>query len=137
MDLPWQVTLIGQDMLGRTQMGRQLGSLFPVDTGFWAHSILLSKALDSHRFSVRYDRFGTTQHDVWVQNNVIDPEYTGAAPIEQGYAWTLNYNVTLVEHHQLNFEVSTIYSDRKARLFLDEPTQQRETLWQLSYRLLF
>ena len=137
MDLPWQTTLIGQGMFGRTQMGRQTGGLFPVDAGFWAQSILLSKAIGSHRFSVRHDRFGTTEHELSVRHVNIEPEYEGAANIEQGYAWTLNYNVTLVEHHQLNFEVSTIYSDRKARLLLDEAAGQRETLWQLSYRLIF
>ncbi|MDD5273954.1 MAG: hypothetical protein PHU14_14710, partial [Methylovulum sp.] len=127
MDLPWQTTLIGQGMLGRTQMGRQTRGLFPVDSGFWAESILLSKAIGSHRLSVRHDRFGTTEHDLSVRPINIEPEYAEAANIEQGYAWTLNYNVTLIEHHQLNFEVSTIYSDRKTRLLLDEATGQRET----------
>ena len=126
MDLPWQMTLIGQGMLGRTQMGRQAGGLFPVDAGFWAESTLLSKAIGPHRFSVRHDRFGTTEHNL-VQHT----------DIEQGYAWTLDYNVTLMKHHQLNFEVSTIHSDRKARLLLEEPTWQEEALWQISYRLFF
>lgn len=137
MDLPWQMTLIGQGMIGRTQMGRQVGGVFPVDAGFWAESVLLSKSLGTHRFSVRHDRFGTDENDLLARSVHVEREYQAAANIEQGYAWTLNYNVTLIEHHQLNFEVSTIYSDRKARLLLDEATGQRETLWQLSYRLFF
>lgn len=137
MDLPWQMTLIGQGMFGQTQMGKPVGGLFPVDAGFWAHSILLSKAMDSHRFSIRYDRFGTDSNSLMLQDSAIEQEYKDAANVEHGDALTVNYNVTLVEHHQLNVEVSTIYSDRKARLLLDESTRQRETLWQLSYRLLF
>jgi hypothetical protein len=136
MDLPWDMTLIGQGMMGRTQMGKQTGGLFPVDSGFWAESILLSKAIRLHRLSIRHDRFGTYQNDIVpLINN--DVRYENAANIEQGYAWTLNYNVTLAEHHQLSAEVSTLYSDRKARLLLNESPGQSETLWQLSYRLIF
>lgn len=127
MDLPWSLTLIGQGMIGRTQMGRSSQGLYPVDAGFWAESILLSKAIGGHRFSVRHDRFGTDEHDLLPRD----------ANIEQGYAWTLNYNVTLIEHHQLNFEYSSITSDRKARLLLGGAGLQEESIWQLSYRLLF
>lgn len=127
IELPWDIVLIGQGMIGRTQMGMKIGHLFPVDTGFWAESILLSKAIDLHRFSIRYDRFGTDEKDLLPQN----------ANIERGYAWTLDYNVTFFKHHQLNFEVSTVDSDRKDRQLLGEATRQGETLWQFAYRLLF
>lgn len=137
IDLPWEVSLIGQGILGRTQMGKSVGNLFPVNTGFWAESILLSKAIGAHRFSIRHDRFGADESNLLPPRFKTDEDYGDAANIEQGYAWTLNYNVTLAKYHQLNAEVSTLYSDRKARLLLDQPTGQTETLWQLSYRLIF
>ena len=127
MDLPWKMTLIGQGMTGRTQMGGQVGSLFPVDSGFWAESVLLSKAIGIHRLSARYDRFGTNENNLSPQNTNV----------EQGYALTLNYNVTLAEYHQLNFEFSDIYSNSSSRFILGEATQQAGTLWQIAYRFIF
>ena len=108
-------------------MGGQVGSLFPVDSGFWAESVLLSKAIGIHRLSARYDRFGTNENNLSPQNTNV----------EQGYALTLNYNVTLAEYHQLNFEFSDIYSNSSSRFILGEATQQAGTLWQIAYRFIF
>lgn len=126
-ELPWSMTLISQGLSGRTTMGARLDTLFPVDVGFWATSVLLSKSLNKHRISLRYDRFGTNERDFLPQDNNR----------EQGYAWTANYNLTLAQRHQLNFEVSQINSDRPARLNIGQSPHQEETLWQIAYRLFF
>jgi len=126
-ELPWSMTLISQGLSGRTTMGARLDTLFPVDVRFWATSVLLSKSLNKHRISLRYDRFGTNEWDFLPQDNNR----------EQGYAWTANYNLTLAQRHQLNFEVSQINSDRPARLNIGQSPHQEETLWQIAYRLFF
>jgi hypothetical protein len=127
IDLPWELELIGQGMFGRTQMGNQIGGLFAVDTQFWSHSLLLSKHMGPHRLSFRYDGFGTSENDYFPQ----DPN------IESGHAFTFNYNITLEEHHQLNFELNHIASDRAARSYVNQLNLQNQTLWQVAYRLFF
>lgn len=126
-ELPWQLTLISQGLSGRTQMGALIGAERAVDSGFWSASVLLSKALGRHRFSLRHDRFGADERDYFPQ----DPNR------EQGTAWTANYNLTLAQRHQLNFEISNIVSDRPARSALSQSPRQEETLWQIAYRVFF
>ena len=127
MNLPWEIELITQAMLGRTQMGAQLGGLFAVDTQFWSESLLLSKKFGRQRISFRYDDFGASEDDYLPQ----DPTQ------ESGYALTGNYNITLLEHQQINFEVSQISSHRASRLNIGQAAQQHETLWQVAYRVFF
>ncbi|AEF99249.1 hypothetical protein [Methylomonas methanica] len=126
-ELPWQLTLISQGLSGRTQMGALIGAERAVDTEFWSASILLSKAVGKHRFSLRHDRFGADERDYFPQ----DPNQ------EHGNAWTANYNLTLAQRHQLNFEVSHIISDRPARSALSQSPRREETLWQIAYRVFF
>ncbi len=127
LELPWELTLISQGMNGRTRMGEEIAGKFAVDVGFWAASVLLSKSLEIHRMSIRYDRFGTDENDYLAQD----------INREQGFAWTANYNLTLAKRHQLNFEASYINSDRLARLSLGQSTNQEEILWQIAYRVFF
>ncbi|MDD4915900.1 MAG: hypothetical protein PHW13_12780 [Methylococcales bacterium] len=127
MDLPWEIELIGQGMLGRTQMGGEIAGLFAVDTLFWSESLLLSRKFGSQRLSARYDNFGASEHDYLPQ----DPNN------ESGYAFTCNYNITLFGQHQLNLEMSAIYSNRASRLKIPQAALQNETLWQMAYRWFF
>jgi hypothetical protein len=126
-DLPWDITLISQGLSGRTRMEDEINGQFAVETRFWAASVLLSKVWDAHRFSIRFDRFGTTENDYLPQdrNN------------ENGYALTANYNLTLAKRHQINVEVNHIGSNRPARLNLGQGSAQEETVWQIAYRLFF
>lgn len=126
-ELPWQLTLIGQGMQGRTQMGDSIAGLRAVDSEFWAASLLLSKALGPHRFSVRHDRFGSDENDYLPQDDNR----------EHGHAWTANYNLTLAKRHQINVEVSHVISDRPARALLMQSNKQEETVWQIAYRIFF
>lgn len=126
--LPFEFTFIQQTMIGQTQMGGFVGNHAAVDVDFWAHSFLLSKKIiDGHRFSVRYDLFGTHENDELNQ----DPNK------DQGSAWTVNYNYLFQKHHQLNFEVSTVSSNVSARALSNGAPVQNETLWQVAYRVFF
>lgn len=126
-ELPWETTLISQAMIGRTTMGNLIGNLRAVDVGFWSASCLISRPLGEGRFSIRYERFGSDERDYLPQDR------NG----EHGQAWTVNYNLTFAQRHQLNFEFSSIYSARPARLERGESVYQEETLWQVGYRLFF
>ncbi|WGS87343.1 hypothetical protein [Methylomonas sp. UP202] len=126
-ELPWETTLISQAMTGRTSMGELLGDLRAVDVGFWSASWLLSRPLGDGRFSVRYERFGSDERDYLPQDR------NG----EHGQAWTVNYNLTFAQHHQLNVEFSRIFSARPARQERGEAAYQEDTLWQVAYRLFF
>jgi len=126
-ELPWETTLISQALTGRTSMGELLGDLRAVDVGFWSASWLLSRPLGDGRFSVRYERFGSDERDYLPQDR------NG----EHGQAWTVNYNLTFAQHHQLNVEFSRIFSARPARQERGEAAYQEDTLWQVAYQLLF
>jgi hypothetical protein len=126
--LPFELTFIEQSMLGNTQMGGLVGNHHAVDVNFWSHSFLLSKKIIyGHRFSVRYDIFGTHKNDELLQN----PNETN------GNAWTVNYNWLFLKQHQLNFEVTTTTSNVAARGLHNVPVSQNETLWQIGYRVFF
>ena len=127
MDLAWETELIAQGMLGNTQMGNVIGGQYTVDTSFRAESVLLSKKLGIHRLSVRYDNFGTSENDYLPQ----DPNS------ESGDAWTCNYNISLPGQQQINFEVSSIDSNRASRQILGQTARQTQTLWQVAYRWFF
>ena len=131
MDLPWQMTLIGEGMTGRTQTGKEVDGKYIADNGFWSESILLSKAMGFHRVSVRYDNFGTDQKALRPRFINVKKGYGEVGYGEQGDAWTLNYNVTL------NFEISSVYKNRQERVLLNISPEQRETLYQCSYRIFF
>jgi hypothetical protein len=126
-ELPWETTLISQAMIGRTTMGDLIGDLRAVDVGFWSTSWLISRPLGEGRFSIRYERFGSDERDYLPQDR------NG----EHGQAWTVNYNLTFAERHQVNFEFTSICSARPARLERGESVYQEETLWQVGYRLFF
>jgi hypothetical protein len=126
-ELPWELTLISQGISGRTSMGDIKDGKRAVDVGFWSASLLFSKSFGNHRLSFRHDRFGTDENDYLPQDRNA----------ETGYAWTANYNLTLAQRHQLNFEVSHINSNRPARASLGRSSDQEETLWQIAYRLFF
>jgi hypothetical protein len=126
-NLPWDIELLSQAMLGRTQMGEQMAGLYAVDSSFWAASWLLSKKSGPHRFSARYEIFGASENDYLPKDSNS----------EDGFAWTVNYNFTFAEQHQFNFEFVNIESFRPSRASLSENLRQNDTLWQVAYRWFF
>jgi hypothetical protein len=125
--LPWEWTFISQGMSGQTRMGERIQGLFAVDTRFWSASFLISKKMGNQRFSIRHDYFATDENDFLP----LDRNE------EKGHALTINYNLTLAQRHQINFEFTHIDSDRQSRVNLEQQTRQEENLWQIAYRLFF
>ncbi len=125
--LPWQFTFISQGISGQTRMGDRIDGRFAVDSGFWSASFLLSKQAGVHRFSIRHDRFATDENDYLPRDRNR----------ENGHAWTANYNLTLAQRHQINLEFTHVNSDRQSGIDRGQQALQRETLWQIAYRLFF
>lgn len=120
-DLPGDVDLIGQYLRGDTFMG-MAPTVVNVDFSSWF--LLLSKRLDRHRFTLRYDLF-----DV---KDIADVEYN-----DHGHAWTLAYALEVNDRQRLMLEFLNITSDHSQRDDLGLPAVAREHLLQASYRFFF
>ncbi|MDH4071555.1 MAG: hypothetical protein OEV41_00460 [Gammaproteobacteria bacterium] len=81
LSLPGGIGVISQWLRGSTVMGRVMNGAHVVDAGFDSKYLLLTKTLDSHRFSVRYDNFEVTEND----------DTSEDSNDERGLAWTLAY----------------------------------------------
>ncbi|GAB6139721.1 hypothetical protein JCM14076_04500 [Methylosoma difficile] len=146
-ELPQQLTLIGQGMTGSTLMGNWVGGRREVQVDFWATSLLLSKAFDIHRISIRYDHFATrgahlqsTSQRLVLDstgNYVWQNSYFWGNNNENGDAWTVNYNIMLEKHQQINIEMTYLDSYNANRLAIRKSPNQEEILWQLGYRVFF
>ncbi len=93
VSLPAQIGLIAQWMQGSTVMGPFMGEWHPVDVDFESKFLLLSRAFDKHRLSVRYDNFAVTENDTVPQDDNSD----------LGHVWTLAYR----DHHSDSLSIGT------------------------------
>jgi hypothetical protein len=119
--LPQDVDLIGQYLSGDTYMR---GRHAVVDTNFSSWFVLLSKHIDRHRFTLRYDSFG-------VQDNV-STEYD-----DNGHAWMLAYALEMNDRQRLILELLEVNSNHPQRSDLGLPPVAHEHLLQASYRFFF
>lgn len=126
-NLPGDIGLISQWIRGTTVMGPVINGAYVVDVGFLSNFLLLTKAIDQHRISARYDRFEVTEDDrVPLDENR-----------ERGNAWTLAYRFQATETIGLAAEWLRIHSNRPAWAYNDLATSQTETQLQLSLQLRF
>lgn len=121
INLPEDLDLIGQYLQGDTFMGSLVHG---VDVEFSSWNLLLSKRMDRHQLSLRYDLF-----DV---QDIAGVEYS-----EHGHAWTVSYGFELTQQQRLMLEVLDINSRRPQREDLGLPANAQEQLLQMSYRLYF
>ncbi len=119
--LPHDVDMIAQYLFGDTYMR---GRRAVVDTDFSSWFVLLSKRIDQHRFTLRYDLFG-------VQDNA------GVEYNDHGHAWTLAYALEVNDKQRLILELLSINSKHPQRDDLGLPAVAREHLLQASYRIFF
>ena len=127
MSLPGGLGLISQWLVGETVMGPFIRGAHVVDNKFESNFLLLTKALDRHRFSVRYDHFEVTEDDqVPLDENR-----------ERGHAWTLAYRFEATETLRLAAEWLRIHTDRPAWAYNDLATSQTERQLQVSLQLRF
>lgn len=104
LTLPGDVGLLAQWLDGVTRMGPDLGPWHVWDSGIDARYVLLTRAFDRHRISVRWDDF-----DVHPYN---DPE--GVTNRDDGEAWTASYLVDLRPGLRLGLEYLAINTEHCA-----------------------
>lgn len=125
--LPGDVGLFAQWMDGYTVWGTIMNGAYAVDVEFASYYLLLTKALDRQRFSVRFDSFQTDENDqVPLDDNT-----------EDGHAWTLSYRFEVTSMVSLAAEWLAITSDRPAWAYFGLPVGKTERQLQLSVQLRF
>jgi len=125
--LPGDVGLIAQWMSGSTVMGPVMNGAHVVDVEYDSFFLLLTRAFDKHRVSVRYDHFDVTQNDQTPEDN--NPE--------NGIAWTLDYQYSFSDRITLAAEWLSIKTHHCGWVYYDISPTATERQTQLSLRARF
>jgi hypothetical protein len=125
--LPWDLGLFAQWMGGSTVMGPWLGEWYPVDAEYDASYLMLTRAFDRHRVTVRYDDFSVTDND-----EIPDDDNS-----ESGHAWTAAYQYRVNDFATIAFEWLSIRTRRPAFAYFGSDTGVTERQAQLTARLRF
>jgi hypothetical protein len=98
-----------------------------VDVGFESQFVLLTRSLDRHRISVRYDDFEISEKDqIPLDENS-----------EDGHAWTLSYRYDISQNFTLAAEWLEITSNRPAWAYFALAEKKSEQQLQLTLRMRF
>ncbi|WP_259394914.1 hypothetical protein [Shewanella sp. SR44-3] len=124
--LPLGIELITQAMAGDTLMMSPTG-INVVDNHFHSGFVLLSKKINLHRLSLRFEDFSVTDKDLTPGDNNS----------EQGQALTVSYQYQLSRPWFVHFEYNRIDSERMARVYQGASLQFVEQQWQLASRYFF
>jgi len=125
--LPGDIGLIAQWMDGYTVWGRLTNGIHAVDVGFGSKFMLLTRAFDRHRISLRYDDFEISEKDqIPLDENA-----------ENGHAWTFAYRYDFNKNFTLAAEWLEVTSNRPAWAYFDLAEKKSETQLQLTLRLRF
>ena len=127
MRLSDDADLIVQGMLGDTSMGTATPGVPLVAADFASAFILLSRAWEGHRLSVRAEYFETSDRDATAADE------NG----EHGTALTAAYIFRPADRHRLTLEIQHSVSYRAERLYIGQPRKARETQALASYRIFF
>ena len=125
--LPGDVGLIAQWMYGTTVMGGPTDGIYPVDVEYDSKFVLLTRRIDKHRFSLRYDNFEVTQNDSTPEDN--NPE--------DGLVWTASYRYAVSDRVSLATEWLSIKTHRCAWVYYGIAPTATERQFQLSIMLRF
>jgi hypothetical protein len=127
LSLPGDVGLVSQWMRGSTVMGPVVDGAHMVDTEYDSKFLLLTKVLDNHRLSVRYDDFEVSQNDDTDEDN--NPE--------NGHVWTIAYRFDHSENISLAAEWLSIKTHHCGWIYYGLNPTRTETQLQLSLQLRF
>lgn len=125
--LSGDIDLVVQGMIGDTAMGFVAPNQALVDVGYASAFVLLSRAWDRHRFSIRAEYFETIDHDP------VSDDNNG----EHGNSIALAYVFYPVDRQRLTLEFLNIFSQRPERGFIGIPQKFSENQVQASYRIFF
>jgi len=121
------IEVFGQYMKGNTKMGPYVQGLRASDADYESAYLMLSKQIDMHRISARFDYFRM------IDNSLVEINNNN----ETGHAWMIAYAADLFEGQRLIVELLHINSTRPERVDFAIPTKSKETQLQLSYRVTF
>lgn len=125
VELPARVGLIVQWLFGTTAMGPAVGGAHLVDVAAESRFAMLTKDLNRHRVSVRYDEFETEDRDT-------TPSDSNA---ETGDAWTVAYRYAASRRLAVTAEWLTVDSTRPARAYFGAAERVTERMLSLRVRL--
>ena len=127
VQLPHNWDLLFQWMTGTTVMGPVVNGAHMVDTEFDSKYLLLTRAFDKHRLSLRYDTFEVTQNDDTDEDNNS----------EDGNVWTLSYFYDMSNRISFAAESTIIKTHRCGWEYYDIDETRSEKQVQMSVRLRF
>jgi len=127
IELPAGLGLLAQWMTGSTVMGPVLVTAHAVDTDFRARYVLLTKAVNKHRLSVRYDDFRVVDLDLVPNDDNSD----------SGHAWTVAYRYRGSDRWSLGAEWLEIRSWHPAWQYFGQAPSATEQLVQVQASLRF
>ncbi len=125
--LPGDWELLFQWMTGSTVMGSVVNGIRDLDADFDSMYLMLTRAYNRHRFSLRYDKFAVTDNDQTLQDDNS----------EDGDAWTLAYFYEYSDKVSIGAESLSIKTDRFSWQYYGLDTTRTEKQFQLSIRLRF
>jgi hypothetical protein len=127
VSLPADFGLIAQWMVGSTVMGPVINGARAVDVEYESKYLLLTKSLDKHRLSLRYDNFDVTQNDEIPEDN--NPE--------NGHVWTVAYMFDHSKYVSFAAEWLSIKTHHCGWEYYGLDPTNTETQLQVSVRLKF
>ena len=119
--------LLFQWMSGSTVMGPVVNGAHLVDVEFDSKYLMLTKAYERHRFSMRYDKFNVTQNDDTDDDN--NPE--------EGHIWTFAYFYDFSDKISFGAESLVIKTYRCGWQYYNIATTVTEKQLQFTARLRF
>ncbi len=125
--LPGDWELLFQWMTGSTVMGDVVNGIGDIDADFDSMYLMLTRAYNRHRFSLRYDKFAVTDNDQTLQDDNS----------EDGDAWTLAYFYEYSDKVSFGAESLSIKTNRFSWQYYGLDTTRTEKQFQLSVRLRF
>jgi len=125
--LPGDWDLLFQWMTGSTVAGPVMNGAHVVDTEFDSKYLMLTRAFDRHRLSVRHDIFEVTQNDDTDEDSNT----------EDGFVWTLAYFYEFSDKVSLGAESLSIKTHRCGWEYYNIDQTRTEKQFQLSLRLRF
>ncbi len=119
--------LLFQWMTGSTVMGPVVNGAHLVDVEFDSKYLMLTKAYEQHRFSMRYDKFDVTQNDDTDDDNNS----------EDGHIWTFAYFYDLSDQISFGAESLVIKTHHCGWQYYGIETTLTEKQYQITARLRF
>ncbi len=127
IEMPGNIGLLAQWIDGATVWGPIINGAYASDVEFQSAYLMLTRSIDRHRLSARYERFNLTEND----NFPLDEN------AEDGHAWTVGYSFEYSSYITLAAEWLEIFTSRPAWNYFGLTEANTEHQLQVSLRMRF